>query len=270
MRFFIVFLVIVTICVLVGVVPAFRYKALDVSLQIKSFYDTKKENFSIFMQNYTNQAQRIEEMREKINALESETIKYESLKAEYDSLYYSLGVERHYIDPDVHLVKVLSYASLGIYTKIWINYNETSNARKIFGLTKDGYAIGIAKWVDNKLLGILNGDVECSYSVYIGDSRIPGILRSLQNGHTIIDYIPAWQNAKSGDIVRTSGLDGIFFEGIQVGILGNVKYENGYLKADVTPYNFSNRLSYVWLVDTKIEQSITLNETELETQTEKK
>ncbi|WP_238699457.1 rod shape-determining protein MreC [Helicobacter saguini] len=263
MRFFAIFLLIIVLCGVVGFVPTLRQQVLNISFYIKSFYDSKKENVSLFIDNYTNQAQRIKEMREQIKTLEQQNIKYESLQAEYDSLHYATDIERHYIDPDVHLVKVLSYATLGVYTKIWIDYNETRNERKIFGLIKDGYAIGIAKWVGNSLQGILNGDMECSYSVYIGDNRVPGILRTTQGG-IVVDYIPAWQSVKSGDLVRTSGLDGIFFEGVQVGILGNVKYENGYLKAEITPYNFSNRLSYVWLVDTKIEQAVTLHESLIE------
>lgn len=260
MRFLLIFVGIVIFCLVVGLVSPLRQIALNLSLQIKSFYDSKKENFTLFIDNYTNQAATIKQMREQISKLEEQNIKYESLKAEYDNLFYSTGIERHYIDPDVHLVRSISYAALGLYTKIWIDYTSEVRNEKIFGLIKDGYAIGIAKWVDSHLLGILNGDTECSYSVYIGDNRVPGILRTLQNGRIIIDYIPSWQSVKSGDIVKTSGLDGIFFEGVQVGILGNVKYENGYLRADITPYNFSNQLSYIWLIDTKIAQTTTLYE----------
>lgn len=269
MRFFAIFLVIIILAGVVGFVPVLRQQVLNISFYIKSFYDAKKESASLFIDNYTNQAERIKQMRETLKTLEQESIKYEALKAEYDNLHYSLGIERHYIDPDVHLVKVLSYATLGIYTKIWIDYNEPKNEKKIYGLIKDGYAIGIAKWVGNSLQGILNGDMDCGYSVYVGENRVPGILRATQGG-IAVDYIPAWQSVKSGDVVRTSGLDGIFFEGVQVGILGNVKYENGYLKAEITPYNFSNRLSYVWLVDTKIEQSLMLQETLIDQDSEQK
>lgn len=260
MRFLIAFVIIVVVCFSVGMIPPARQYALDLSTKIKIFYDDKKEGITLFMQDYTNQASSIQAMREEIKNLQTQNMRYQSMKAEFDNLYYSLGIEKHYIDPDVHLVRSISYATLGVYTKIWIDYDENVDNERIFGLVKDGYAVGIAKWVDNHLLGMLNGDTDCSYSVYIGDNRVPGILRSIKNGGIIIDYIPAWQSVKSGDIVRTSGLDGIFFEDVQVGILGNVKYENGYLRADITPYNFSNRLSYLWLIDTKIKQTTMLHE----------
>ncbi len=100
---------------------------------------------------------------------------------------------------------------------------------------------------------------DCSYSVYIGENRVPGTLRTMENGEIVIDYIPAWQSIKSGDSVVTSGLDGIFFEDVQVGTIGSIKPENGYLHAELKPHRFSNRLSYVWLIDTKIPQTTNLN-----------
>ncbi len=251
--------VMIILAVAFGFIPFLRKYALNLSFQIKNFYLDKKENLTFFIQDYTDQAKQISDMREKINILEADSIKYNALKAEFENLYYSLDTERHYVDPDVHLVKVLSYATLGTYTKIWINYKQQTEEPKIFGIVKDGYAIGIAKMVDNHLLGMLNGDIDCSYSVYIGVNRVPGTLRTMENGEIVIDYIPAWQSIKSGDNVITSGLDGIFFEDIKVGVIESIKPENGYLRAEIKPYNFSNRLSYIWLIDTRIPQTTTIN-----------
>ncbi len=259
-RLVVVFFVILIIIVAgAGFVPFLRQYILDITSHIKEFYLDKKEGISLFIQDYTDQAKQIQEMRKKIITLEADSIKYDALKAEFDNLYYALDTERHYVDPDVHLVKVLSYATLGTYTKVWINHKQQTNEPKIFGMVKDGYAIGIAKMKDNHLLGMLNGDIDCSYSVYIGENRVPGTLRTMDNGNIVVDYIPAWQSIKSGDYVTTSGLDGIFFEDIKVGVIGSIKPENGYLRADIKPYNFSNRLSYVWLIDTKIPQTTTIN-----------
>lgn len=262
------YIILATLCIILsvafGYIPFLRQYAINFSLQIKTYYLDKKEAFTLFINDYMNQAAQIKDMRAKIEQLEADSIKYQALQMEFDNLYYSLESERHYMDPDVHLVKVLSYMTLGTYTKIWMHYSHVSDEPKIFGLVKDGYAIGIAKMVDNHLLGILNGDEDCSYSVYIGENRAPGTLRTMENGDIVIDYIPAWQSIKSGDNVTTSGLDGIFFEDVQVGTIGNIKPENGYLRAELKPYRFSNRLSYVWLIDTKIPQTTNLNANMLE------
>ncbi|RDU65392.1 rod shape-determining protein MreC [Helicobacter didelphidarum] len=270
MKLFTFFVIILGILVTVfGFTPTLRQYVLDMSFHIKIFYLDKKEDITFFIQDYINQANQIQNMRTKIQNLEAETIQYEALKAEFENLSYSLEVERHYDDPDVHLAKILSYATLGSYTKIWIRYPALPNNTKILGIIKDGYAIGIAKWVDNHLLGILIGDPECSYSVYIGENHVPGTLRTIEDGSIVIDYIPAWQSIKSGDSVITSGLDGIFFEDIKVGTIGAIKSDNGYLRAELKLQNFNNHLSYVWLVDTKIMQTTTLNDNIQNIQTEK-
>ncbi len=257
------YVILVTICLIIviafGYTPFLRQYALAFSLQVKTYYFDKKESLTLFINDYMNQATQIKDMRAKIEQLEADSIKYHALRAEFDNLYYALETERHYMDPDVHLIKVLSYMTLGTYTKIWMNYTYLGDEPKIFGLVKDGYAIGIARAEDNHLLGILNGDPDCSYSVYIGENRVPGTLRTMENGEIVIDYIPAWQSIKSGDNVTTSGLDGIFFEDVQVGVINSIKPENGYLRAELKPHKFSNRLSYVWLIDTKIPQKTTLN-----------
>lgn len=261
MRRFCIILAILSIILAIafGYVPFLKQYALSFSLKVKNYYIDTKENFTLLINDYVNQATQIKDMRAKIKQLEADSIKHKALQIEFDNLYYALDSERHYVDPDVKLVKVISYVTLGTYTKIWLNYAYVGDEPKIFGLVKDGYAIGIAKMVDNHLLGILNGDEDCSYSVYIGENRVPGILRTMSNGNMVIDYIPAWQSIKSGDNVATSGLDGIFFEDVQVGTIGNIKPESGYLRAELKPYKFSNRLDYVWIIDTKIPQITNLN-----------
>ncbi len=260
MRIFAIFIAIVIIVASFGFIPTLREQVFTFSLGIKGFYFDRKEDITLFVRNYINQAQQIQTMRKQIESLEEDKIKYQALKAEFDNLHYAFDIERHYIDPDVHLVKVISYVTLGRYTKIWIAYTQTIEEPKVFGLIKDGYAIGIARKENNHLLGILNGDQECSYSVYIGENRVPGTLRATDDGGIIVDYIPAWQSIKSGDNVITSGSDGIFFEGVQVGTIGNIKRENAYLRAEIKVDGVNKNLNYIWLIDTKIPQIIRLNQ----------
>ena len=113
----------------------------------------------------------------------------------------------------------------------------------------NGYAAGIAMNSNGNLVGILNGDSKASYSVYIGDSKSVGILKNNTNGNIVIEYINAWNEIKIGDEVITSGLDGIFFEGIKVGKIKKVSQEYGYIVAEVDLYNQNNDIGYFWLID---------------------
>ncbi|STQ85898.1 rod shape-determining protein MreC [Helicobacter muridarum] len=256
---FIYISILIALFMMIGFIPALREYAINVSFGIKEFYLEKQQNITLFIDDHINQANQIKKMREQVIDLEKLSIEYKALYSDFDNLRYSLDIEKHYEDPDVNLVKVLSYANLGSYTKIWILYNQEKDPRKIFGIVKDGYAIGIAKVVNNHLLGLLNGDQDCSYSVYIGENRVPGTVRTLSDGSIVVDYIPAWQSIKSGDRVVTSGLDGIFFEKVDVGVIDNIQLQEAYLRAELKPYSFSNRLNYVWLIDTKIPQITRLN-----------
>ncbi len=255
MRLFTIFATIIIIVVAgVGILKPVREYVLKISLDVKEIFVDSKDSIIYFVKDYIGQADKIASMREQIRELESYKIKYKALSADFDNLYYATEIERHYKEPEVQLSQVLSYVTLGSYTKLWINYNGNLSDDKIFGMVKDGYAIGIARKNGNHLMGILNGDRECSYSVYIGDNRVPGTLRTMNDGRIVIDYIPAWQSIKVGDNVVTSGLDGIFFEDVQVGAITSVRQESGYQRAGIKLESFSNRLSYVWLIDTNIPQ----------------
>ena len=258
-------LVLVALFGLIAFTPSLRDSAINLSLSIKGLYHDKKEGLTNFIQDYIDQADKIKELREEVRGLRETSLKYEAARKELENLQYSLDIERRYDDPDVSLVRVLSYATLASQTKLWLSPGNDRDPKKILGLMKDGYAIGIAKVDNNHLLGMLNGDAGCSYSVYIGKNKVPGTVRTMDDGSLVVDYIPAWQSVSSGDSVLTSGLDGIFFEGIEVGVIGNIRHEEAYLRAELKVHSFSNRLSYVWLVDTKIPQITTLNQNEVPT-----
>ncbi|MGX2982774.1 rod shape-determining protein MreC [Helicobacter sp. 23-1045] len=120
---------------------------------------------------------------------------------------------------------------------------------KIYGLIKDGYTAGIALYKDGLLQGILNGDSKVSYGVFVGENKNIGILQTDISGNVVVKYIAAWQDIKEGDEVITSGLDGIFFEGIGVGRVKNVRDEFSYIVAEVDLYNQNDEIGYFWMVD---------------------
>ncbi|MGX3010318.1 rod shape-determining protein MreC [Helicobacter sp. 23-1044] len=120
---------------------------------------------------------------------------------------------------------------------------------KIYGLIKDGYTAGIALYKDGLLQGILNGDSKVSYGVFVGENKNIGILQTDISGNVVVKYIAAWQDIKEGDEIITSGLDGIFFEGIGVGRVKNVRDEFSYIVAEVDLYNQNDEIGYFWMVD---------------------
>ena len=101
-------------------------------------------------------------------------------------------------------------------------------------------------------MGLLNGERKSSYSVLIGDEKIPAIVHSsaVDSRYITADFIPSWRKVDIGDQVVTSGLDGIFIEGISVGEVVSVNHDFGYISAEIKPYAQRSRLGYLWLIDT--------------------
>ncbi|VEG81437.1 rod shape-determining protein MreC [Wolinella succinogenes] len=153
--------------------------------------------------------------------------------------------------PDFKLVRTLSYAEIGDYHKVWLEHDlSLFPPEKIFGLIQNGFAAGIVTNHKGRAMGLLNGDERCSYSVYVGELKAPGIIKALGEGRIVADFIPSWLDVKEGDEVVTSGLDGIFFENIKVGRVTSIRQSQGYLVAEIRPYADSLHPRYFWLIDT--------------------
>ncbi|PAF49345.1 hypothetical protein BKH43_06760 [Helicobacter sp. 13S00401-1] len=258
LSFFIILIVLVV--AIFGFVPVLRTFVITSSYDAKQFYIAKKQGLTDFIDDYTTKAADVAHMRTTIRNLQADKIKYDALKINFYNLNAALNMNNKYDGVDAKLAKVISFVSLANYTRVWIDYTQKhSSVNKMYGILKDGYALGIATFKGNNLLGFLNGDKSTSYSVYVGKNQAPGILRTDSDNKIVIDYIPSWIDVEVGDEVITSGLDGIFFEGIKVGKVTSIKEDHGYTKASVQVYSDEARLGYVWIVDTKVPQTIKLD-----------
>lgn len=148
-----------------------------------------------------------------------------------------------------HRARTISYVRLGDYYRVWIDYPQFQQ-EKIYGLIQKDYAAGILLEKNGRPLGLLNGDEQCSYGVYIGESKAPGIIRGKGfDQYITAGFIPAWINIGVGDEVVTSGVDGIFAAGIKVGNVVRIEQSEGYKVAVIKPYADSLHPGYFWVVD---------------------
>jgi rod shape-determining protein MreC len=72
---------------------------------------------------------------------------------------------------------------------------------------------------------ILLTDSNFSVAVRLGDSRHEGVMTGTGRERSILKYVPVEEAVKEGEIVITSGLDGIFQPGIPVGRVVKVQTE---------------------------------------------
>lgn len=223
---------------------------ISISNYIKINLSQSLDSITTFYQLHLNQSNEIARLREIEKQKEYQDIELSIKNSNILNLMSLLDINAKPSSPNVYLVNSHSYVNMGQYSKVWLkDYDNNLDNKKIYGLIRNGYAAGIALFKENRLVGILNGDSKLSYGVYIGDSKSVGILKTNMNNSTVVEYIYAWSDINIGDEIITSGLDGIFFEGIKVGKVKSIRQEYGYIVVDVDLYNKNNDIGYFWLVN---------------------
>ncbi len=221
---------------------------LEVSGWIRGHYHNAIEAVDEGVTTWFNQAATIEALSEENRRLK----KQEQTLSAFAAEVIALSRLRSYETPpdfSVTTVRALSYAALPDLHKILIDYDGLG-PNEVRGLIYNNQTAGIAvQSVGSQTKVLLNGDAKCSYAVYIGESQVPGIIMGKSDQEMIVRYIPAWMQVEKGDEVVTSGLDGIFFAGVQVGTVTQVHRLNAYIEATVRPHHNAFNPGYFYLVE---------------------
>ncbi len=233
-------------------------KIMDVGDEIKNFVLDSRDSLHLSYERYFNQAQVIKEYEQQVKDYQKLQLELQKTHNELDALSLFDTQQSFYNDAKFLPARVYSYVGVGDFGRVWINFDVSDYPEeRMFGIVQDGKALGIAIVQNRRLVGFLNGEKKSSYSVCIGDSKIPAIIHynKLSAEKIVADYIPSWEKVNIGDQVYTSGLDGIFIAGILVGEVVSVSDDYGYITAEVKPYAQQFNLGYVWLIDTNIPQT---------------
>ena len=184
---------------------------------------------------------------EKIRKLQLQNQKLKKKIAFYDSILGNCeDLQNFYLvkDSNLSFTKTISFASIPDFSQIYINYVGKNYPR---GLVYNNLAAGIVvKKVGNYSLALLNTNKKVSYTVYIldGGKKITGIFKG---GKNIIDYIPKFAKIKKGDLVITTGLNGLFYEGAKVGVIETIKNKSLYKQAKIKLF-YTKAPNYFYVV----------------------
>lgn len=202
----------------------------------KISYINKFINISSSVEKHFNQATTIEKLTIENNELKEYKILYTTTQKQLDAMKeFLVHVELTQLKPKIELVKVLSYINFNDFTKVWLD--KKPEDEDILGLITENYAAGIVVNKDGRSVGLLNGNKESSYAVFIGENKVPGIITaSKTQDELLIKYIPIWAEINKGDEVITSGMDNIFFEGLKVGRIIEITNLPDMKIATVKPY----------------------------------
>lgn len=250
-----------SILVLMEVDKGIQAKILSVSDYIKTFFLNASDGIANTYNKHFDQAEQIESLNAKLQDYDKLFLENQNLRNELAKYQKIVGQDGFtYATSEFHLARIISFAALAEKDRVWLDTNLSTYRKgealenRIFGIVKDNVALGVAVVQNGRVEGFLNGNENCNYDVYIGQSRAMGIVSGASGGNLIVDYIPDWIEIHKGDKVFTSGLDGIFLENIPVGVVENVRENYGYLSAEVKPYASLGELSYVWIIDRETPQ----------------
>lgn len=203
---------------------------------IKISYINKVINFSTSLEKHFDQANTIERLKIENSELKEYKILYTTAQNQLNTLKELLvNVTIPENNSKIELVKVLSYINYDDFTKVWLDKKIDNDT--ILGLIADDYSAGIVVNKNGRAVGLLNGNKDCTYAVFIGEGKAPGIIAASNKGDELeIKFIPIWAEIKKGDEVITSGMDNIFFEGLKVGRVVEVSDLSDMKVATVKPY----------------------------------
>jgi len=191
------------------------------------------------------QAAEIKKLRDENNQLRNSAEVLSAFASNLNDMLKLKGVEEY--SPKVELVRSVAYVNLNDYYKVWIDYKDF-NTSKIYGLLNNGTSAGIVVSKDGNPMALLLGDPKSIFSVFVGADKIPGVIVGRKK-EVLVKYIPLWMDPKVGDEVVTSGLDGIFFRGVRVGVVKKIIKEELSKTVVIEPYSKINVPSYYHIIE---------------------
>jgi len=227
-------------------IPTVKKYTLESANSLKNSFSSFLTSLKESYEEYIDQKDTIENILKENKFLKNEIQRIAVRYATCRDLKYFKSIDI----PNVVFTQVISYAKLPDFTQVYINYDKEFTTPR--GLVYNNMAAGIAvKHYSNYSLALLNSNEKTSYTVYIGKNKIPGIFYGKIN---TIKYIPKFKKINIGDLVITSGLDGVFYQGARVGEITEIKEKKLYQEAKVRLFYNDLNPEFFYVVQTPLEK----------------
>ena len=210
---------------------------LNIINPIKQKYTNFTQNLEDKSQSYIFQKEAIEKLRKENRVLRKRLLEQIHYIEQVKDIYEVLPTLSHIPVKNISITDTISYVKLNSFSQIMLTKPKGLVEDKLYGLIQGSVVAGTARVHNNQLYGYLTSDEKCRFSVFIGKSKAPGIALGLKENEMIIKFIPKWHKIKEGDAVVTSGLDGIFFADLPVGVVTKVEVQSSYTVAHIKTYS---------------------------------
>ncbi len=229
-------------------------------LPIKEQYVNLSTGVNENIEKYNSQAKTIDSLKEENLLLRKYLYKQKSTINQLEQ-YSKVKFEVFSTNEDILPVQTISYSKFNDFSTVYLNHGENLKDEKIYGLIQKNVAAGIAIKENGLLEGILLSNLKCQFSTFIGEKKMPGIAKGIDENTMEINFIPKWSKINIGDKVITSGLDNIFLANIPVGTVKNILTRSTYKTAIIDTYADILHPNYFYLVKKVPIQIYDINET---------
>ncbi len=204
---------------------------------IKQSYKNFTQNLEDKSQSFIFQKEAIEKLSRENRILRKRLLEQMHYIKQVKNIYDVLPDLSRLPPSSVSIVETISYVKLNSFSQIILTKPEGLEEGKLYGIIQGSVVAGTARVLHNQLYGYLTSDNKCRFSVFIGDTKAPGIAIGHEKNEMIVKFIPKWHHIEVGDKVFTTGLDGIFFADIPVGIVTKVEVQSSYTIAHIKTYS---------------------------------
>ena len=210
---------------------------LGVINPIKQSYRSFTQGIENKSHTYLFQKEAIEKLGDENRILRKRLLEQTHYTQQIKNIYNVLPDLSKLPIPSISIVETISYVKLNSFSQLILTKPKELKKDKLYGIIQEKVVAGVARLQNNQLYGYLTSDEKCRFSVFIGKENAPGIAIGEETNKMVVKFIPKWYKIKEGDKVITSGLDGIFFSNIPVGIVTKIELQSSYKVAYIKTYS---------------------------------
>ena len=197
------------------------------------------------------------ELKQQIERMRIEQARITQDADQAHRLQVLLGFKEQFISKTV-AAQVIGGTGSELSRSVYIDKGERDGVKPDMAvLTKDGVVGKVLRVYRSTSLVLLIDDQTSGVGSILEKSRLQGILRGTPSGAVVLEKVMSDETVPVGEQVLTSGGDGIFPKGLNVGTVTKVSTGNDlFLNIHVRPAADLNRLEEV-LVVTKVDEKQT-------------
>jgi len=204
---------------------------------IKQSYKHLTQNLENKTHSYIFQKESIEKLSRENRILHKRLLEQMHYLKQVKNIYEVLPDLSRLPISSISIVETISYVKLNSFSQIILTKPKELVKDKLYGIIQGSVVAGTARVKNNQLYGYLTSDNKCRFSVFIGDTKAPGIAIGHNKNEMIVKFIPKWHNVQIGEKVFTTGLDDIFFADIPVGVVTKVEIQSSYTIAYIKTHS---------------------------------